>query len=159
MAIQAWQLLLPWLTCRQRMLLVLRQPKASIARNFFLAFAWRPQISLLKSSTLLTGHAESAEMTWRSLYACRNGWRRLRPGCIDALELPSVACMGFETRYPTCCVLDGRDLGWTAAAGDASELLVVDAPEGVQVELPLAPCASALPTGVHLADKRVHAAR
>ena len=110
---------------------------------------------MLKSSTLLTGHAQSAGLTWRSLYACRNGWRRLRLGCIDALELPGVeGTPGLETGYPTCCVLDGRDLGWTAAAGDAAELLVVDASEGVQVVLPLAPCASALPTGLHLADKR-----
>ena len=94
-------------------------------------------------------------MTWRSLYACRNGWRRLRPGCIDALELPGVeGTPGLETGYPACCVLDGQDLGWTPAAGGAAELLVVDASEGVQVGLPLAPCASALPTGLHLADKR-----
>ena len=67
-------------------------------------------------------------MTWRGLYACRNGWHRLQPGCFDALELPSVACTAeFENGYPTYCVLDGRDLGWTAAAGDASELLVIDA--------------------------------
>ena len=67
-------------------------------------------------------------MTWRSLYACRNGWRRLRPGCIHALKLPSVASTAeYLNGYPTYCVLDGRDLGWTVAAGDASELLVVNA--------------------------------
>ena len=78
-------------------------------------------------------------MTWRSLYACRNGWRRLRPGCIHALELPSVASTAeFLNGYPTYCVLDGRDLGWTVAGGDASELLVVNAWEGLQVVLSLA---------------------
>ena len=34
---------------------------------------------------------------------------------------------------PQYCTLDGRDLGWTAAAGGASELLVTVAWKSVQV--------------------------
>ena len=108
---------------------------------------------LLTSSTALAGHADRAETTWHGLYACSNGWRTLRPGCFDILDLPSVNCLeDFNFGYPTHCTLDGRDLGWTAAAGDASELLVVDAWEGVQVILRLA-LAFALQIGARLAEK------
>lgn len=70
------------------------------------------------------------------------------------LELPSSACeREFQSGYRTHCILDGRDLGWTATAGDASELLVVDAREGIQAIMPLASHASALQAGMHLADK------
>ena len=62
-------------------------------------------------------------MTWRSLYACSNGWRRLRPGSFEMLELPSSGTL--EPSFSTACLVDGRDLGWAAAAADASELLVV----------------------------------
>lgn len=62
-------------------------------------------------------------MTWRSLYACSNGWRGLLPGCFETLELPSSATP--EPSFSTACLVDGRDLGWAAAAADASELLVI----------------------------------
>ena len=84
-------------------------------------------------------------MTWRSLYACSNGWRGLRPGCFDMLELPCRS--DWNKRYPTHCILDGQELGWTAAAGDASELLVVNTWFSLQVTPahPLAHTDSPLP--------------
>ena len=91
---------------------------------------------------MLARHAEGTELTWRSLYACDNGWYELQPGCFEVLDLPSVNCFeDFNYGHPTHCILDGRDLGWTAAP---SELLVVDAKEGVQVTPPSAPHALAL---------------
>ena len=39
--------------------------------------------------SVLAGQAESAEVTWRSLYACENGWRGLRPGSFAELKLAS----------------------------------------------------------------------
>lgn len=91
---------------------------------------------------MLAGRADGTELTWRELYACCNGWRGLRPSSFDVLELPSIACMReFQSGHPAHCILDGRDLGWTAAAGHASELLVVDAQEGIQASTPLTfPC-------------------
>ena len=86
---------------------------------------------LLTSLTVLAGQAEDAEVTWRSLYACSNGWRGLQPGCFEMLELP--CSREWDWGYPTHRILDGRDLGWTAAAGDASELLVVVDWKSVQV--------------------------
>ena len=63
-------------------------------------------------------------MTWRSLYACSNGWRGLQPGCFEVLELPQPR-QCWTASEAQCCILDGQDLGWTAAAGGASELLLV----------------------------------
>ena len=81
------------------------------------------------SFTVLARHAEGTDLTWRSLYACDNGWYELQPGCFEVLDLPSVNCLeDFNYCHPTHCILDGRDLGWTAAP---SELLVVDAKEVV----------------------------
>ena len=81
--------------------------------------------------TMLAGHAEEAEVTWRSLYACSNGWRGLRPGSFEMMGLP---CSSNTSRgYPAHCMLDGRELGWTAAAGGASELLVADTYKTMQV--------------------------
>ena len=71
-------------------------------------------------------------MTWRSLYACSNGWRGLRPGCFETLELPSSGTS--ESSFFTACLVDGRGLGWAAAAADASELLVVAS--GMRVLVP-----------------------
>ena len=71
----------------------------------------------------MAGQAECAEVNWRSLYACSNGWRGLRPGCFEALELGSSPDF-YMRDYPRYCILDGGDLGWTAA-GDVSELLVL----------------------------------
>ena len=89
-------------------------------------------------------------MTWRSLYACGNGWRGLRPGCLEMLELPS-SCE-WKQGYPAHCLLDGRDLGWTAAAGGASELLVADTGRSVQVTPGLGPHAFALQTCMQPAE-------
>ena len=72
-------------------------------------------------------------MTWRSLYACSNGWRGLQPGCFEGMELPS--CNAWELPSPAHCILDSPDLGWMAAAGGASELLVVVTGDCVQVTL------------------------
>ena len=80
------------------------------------------------------GQAEGAEVTWRSLYACGNGWRGLRPGCFEQLDLPLGSEEGvWGQGYPPHCILDGRDLGWAAAAGAVSELLVVADWTSVQV--------------------------
>ena len=85
---------------------------------------------------MLAGQAEDVEVTWRSLYACSNGWRGLQPGCTEVLELTSidVQSIGWED-YPAYCILDGQELGWTATAGGASELLVVTDCTSVQVTL------------------------
>lgn len=100
---------------------------------------------LLFDITVLAGHADDAEVTWRSLYACSNGWCRLRLGCFDIKGLP---CSSNTSRgYPAHCMLDGRDLGWTAAAGGASELLVADTWNTVQVTARSALHAPALRTG------------
>ena len=108
---------------------------------------------LLTSSTALAGHADRAGTTWQGLFACSNGWRTLRTGCFDMLDLPSKNCLeNFSFGYPTHITLDGQDLGWTAAAGDASELLVVDAWEGVQVRSRSA-LAFASHKSAHLAEK------
>ena len=48
-------------------------------------------------------------MTWRSLYACSNGWRGLQPGCFEVMELPS--CNAWELPSPAHCILDSPDLG------------------------------------------------
>lgn len=94
----------------------------------------------LTSSAALAGHAEGTELTWRGLYACGNGWRGLQPGCFDMLDLPSISnAEECQKGYPAHVILDGQDLGWTAAAGDASELLLVDACQGLQVTTPSAP--------------------
>ena len=73
-------------------------------------------------------------MTWRGLYACSNGWRRLRPGRFEMLALPCCS-EWYHSRYPTQCILDGQELGWTGAAGGGSELLVVDTFNRLQVTL------------------------
>ena len=65
-------------------------------------------------------------MTWRSLYACKNGWRGLRPGCFETLQLPSSSWgHSWGDGFPSHCIVDSRDLNWTALAGGASELLVI----------------------------------
>ncbi|KAK9836125.1 hypothetical protein WJX81_003372 [Elliptochloris bilobata] len=73
-----------------------------------------------------SGQAEGRESSWRGLYACRNGWRGLRPGYYKNLELPGKH--EIELGYPTHCVLDSEGLGWTRSAGVAPEWLVVFAP-------------------------------
>ena len=106
---------------------------------------------------MLAGQAEDAEVTWRSLFACNNGWAGLRPGCAEVLELTSSAEWRTEGDCcPPYCTVYGRDLGWTAAAGDASELLVAVDLTSVQVT----PCAcssspmrSAWQAGRRLADE------
>ena len=83
---------------------------------------------------MLAGQAEDAKVTWRSLFTSNNGWAGLRPGCTEVLELTSGAEWRREgDGCPPYCTLDGRDLGWTAAAGDASELLVAVEWKSVQV--------------------------
>lgn len=108
------------------------------------------------SSSVLAGQAECAEVTWRGLYACSNGWRGLRPGCFEALELGSSPDFCFKD-YPRYRILDARDLGWTAAAGSASELLVLVDWTSVQVTLRARPPHGrpALQTGT-LMDGKVH---
>ena len=72
------------------------------------------------------GQPEDAEVTWRSLYACNNGWRGLQPGCFEMLDLPCSSERGLWMQgFPSYCILDSQDLSWTALAGVASELLVV----------------------------------
>ena len=108
--------------------------------NLFIRCALLERRCSHTSSTAPAGHAEGTELTWRGLYTCGNGWRGLRPGCFDMLELPSISnAEECQKGYPAHVILDGQDLGWTAAAGDASELLVVDACQGVQVMFPSAP--------------------
>ena len=91
---------------------------------------------------MLAGQAEGADLTWRGLYACGNGWRGLQPGCFEVLDMPSssrdstIADPSRGEGYPPHCILDGGDLGWTPAAGGASELLVTIDWTSVQVTLP-----------------------
>ena len=90
---------------------------------------------------MLAGQPEDAEVTWRGLYACSNGWRGLRPGCLEMLALPCRSewdCIG----YPAHCILDGQELGWTGAAGGGSELLVVDSSKNLEVTLHPSLCVS-----------------
>lgn len=55
-------------------------------------------------------------------------------GCGRAAEMLELPCRSdWNERYPTHCILDGQELGWTAAAGDASELLVVNTWFSLQV--------------------------
>ena len=94
-------------------------------------------------------------MTWRSLYACSNGWRGLRPGCFEMLGLPCSSRADTSEVYPAHCMLDGRDLGWTAAAGGASELLVADTFDTVQVTPHSVLHAPAFHTRAQLTNNRV----
>ena len=111
----------------------------TLAAYFVFMCAFLERRCSLTCSTALAGHAEGTELTWRGLYACGNGWRGLRPGCFDMLELPSISnAEECDNGFPAHFILDGHDLGWTAAAGDASELLVVDACQGLQVISPSA---------------------
>ena len=72
------------------------------------------------------GQPKNAEVTWRSLYACQNGWRGLQPGCFERLDFPSSSERGmWMDGFPHHCILDSRDLSWSALAGGASELLVI----------------------------------
>ena len=97
------------------------------------------------SSSVLAGQAEGAEVPWRKLYACSNGWRGLRQGCFEELMLPVSThprlhfCGGsppsYQYGYPPHCIVDGGDLGWTAATGDASELLAFVDQTSVRVTL------------------------
>ena len=71
------------------------------------------------------GQPEDVEVTWRSLYACDNGWSGLQPGCFKRLDLPSSSGGNrWGQGWPSHCILNTRDLSWSAVAGDASELLV-----------------------------------
>ena len=93
-------------------------------------------------------------MTWRGLYACGNGWRRLQPGCFEVLDLPNCSrgSRSWGPGYPPHCILDAEDLGWTHTAGGASELLVAVDSLYAQVALPSSHLKSALHTGTPLAD-------
>ena len=72
------------------------------------------------------GQPEDAEIPWRSLYACKNGWSGLRPGCFEMLDLPnSSEGRSWGDGFPPHCILDSRDVSWPAVAGGASELLVI----------------------------------
>ena len=72
------------------------------------------------------GQPDDAEVTWRSLYACNNGWRGLQPGCFETLDLPSSSeGHAWGQGWPSHCIHNSRDLGWSALAEGASELLVI----------------------------------
>lgn len=98
---------------------------------------------------VLTGQAEGAEVTWRGLYACGNGWRGLQPGCFEVLDMPSSSRGSTYAPcgqgFPPHCILDGGDYGWTPAgiassAEGASELLVAVDWLSVQVTPPSEVC-------------------
>ena len=79
--------------------------------------------------TVPAGQPDDAEVTWRSLYACNNGWRGLQPGCFEMLDLPSTSeghpPHSWGQGWPYHCILDSQDLGWSALPEGASELLVI----------------------------------
>ena len=107
------------------------------------------------SVSVLAGQAEDAEVTWRSLYACSNGWRGLRPGCFEMLGCRAeqrdrmVGQATLRTASWTAGTLAGRP-----AAGGASELLVVvDLDDCAGESRIVCSCIkSALPAGMPLAD-------
>ena len=119
-----------------------RLPRQACERHLIMAISLSTScapVLLGKSSfRVLAGQAEGADIAWRGLYACGNGWRKLQPGCFDVLDMPN--CSRGSTfwgwGYPPHCILVVEDLGWTEAAGGASELLVAVDWLSVQVTLP-----------------------